>query len=629
MKRLLLVSTWVLVFLSVLILSRNMQASQSVSLPLTLDYGVLRTLVVEQAFTDPGESVTVVNSGNGCIKLTLSEPQISEQGGLLRNEMKLFISVGTPLGGRCYAPLEWSGYLVLYQQPRISRDNWLLSFSTTGAELLANNRQPITIANILWQLVESKALSYVEDIFVDLLPPVKELKQFLLPLFPEETRNQAERMLTSMRPGKLTVDSDSLKLSILADVETIYEHDDNQNLEPLTEGELERVVSIWENWDGLLIYLITIISKESLKDTEQQILRNLLLETRYQFVYALSDKTISKDFVRKQFVYCWRQLAPIFRAYLFNETDSAHALGYLAFVSAADSLLVFDQLGPTFGIEISRSGLIRLVNMLQADPELLKYRSHIRPELQDLFQITPERKYDEQKSLPEKEPVNGATLKKQLPILARIYRIFGLHQAYAELPTFKEILQWKVPETDVAAYVGRVNQLLSKSSIMVWDNASLPEQRASMFHNLITAMAWQESCFRQFVVKKKRLTYLLSYNQSSVGLMQINERVWRGIFNRESLRWDINYNADAGCQITALYMRKYALRDRQVASDFSDDTLARLVYAMYNGGPSQYKKFLERLETGTYYDSDNLFWQKYQWVTTGNLDKATMCLSGI
>ena len=149
-----------------------------------------------------------------------------------------------------------------------------------------------------------------------------------------------------------------------------------------------------------------------------------------------------------------------------------------------------------------------------------------------------------------------------------------------------------------------------------------------MFHQLIQAMAWQESCFRQFVVKDKKLTYLLSYNQSSVGLMQINERVWRGMFNRESLRWDIDYNARAGCRITALYLQKYALRDKKLSQKIDNKTMARLVYAMYNGGPSQYGKFLDRLKRNKLYQSDELFWEKYQWVSSGDVGKVSKCLVG-
>jgi hypothetical protein len=155
----------------------------------------------------------------------------------------------------------------------------------------------------------------------------------------------------------------------------------------------------------------------------------------------------------------------------------------------------------------------------------------------------------------------------------------------------------------------------------------VPKQMHLMYRNLIPAMAWQESCFRQFVVKGDKLTYLLSYNNSSVGLMQINERVWRGLYNRNRLRWDINYNSDAGCEIAAHYLNN-ALQDKPVTQNLDDNTLARLVYAMYNGGPSQRKKFLNRLKEEKLYNSDELFWEKYNLVSAGEINKVSLCLIG-
>ena len=59
-----------------------------------------------------------------------------------------------------------------------------------------------------------------------------------------------------------------------------------------------------------------------------------------------------------------------------------------------------------------------------------------------------------------------------------------------------------------------------------------------------------------------------------------------------------------------------------------NETVARLVYAMYNGGPVLYKTYLERQRTGKLYNSDKLFWEKYEWVSTASWEKITKCLIG-
>ena len=127
------------------------------------------------------------------------------------------------------------------------------------------------------------------------------------------------------------------------------------------------------------------------------------------------------------------------------------------------------------------------------------------------------------------------------------------------------------------------------------------------------------------MVKDAKLTYLLSYNNSSVGLMQVNERVWRGIYDTQRLRWDIHYNASAGCEIVDLYLQKYALRKYGPGILKKTDTLAQLVYAMYNGGPSQYDKFLKRSNANELYDSDRLFAQKYDWVKNRDWEQVGKC----
>jgi hypothetical protein len=299
-------------------------------------------------------------------------------------------------------------------------------------------------------------------------------------------------------------------------------------------------------------------------------------------------------------------------------------------VSAADSLVVFDRLGPTFGLEISRNGLVRLAQMLHNDPSMLLNPSYISPDLQKLFQMSPEP--EEQENSPEEtngHPKEDSSFQGIIPKAVNlVLHLLLPGECHAAQPSFKEILRWKVPRRDIENYISRVEEVLTKASHSRGIINDVPKQRREMFHRMIQAMAWQESCFRQFVVRGDKLTYLLSYNNTSVGLMQVNERVWRGIFNRNSLRWDINYNADAGCKIAAMYMQKYALKDKIRSAELDDDTLARLVYAMYNGGPSQYNKFFDRLKKGKTYQSDNLFWEKYQWLVSGEVGKISQCLTG-
>ena len=51
-------------------------------------------------------------------------------------------------------------------------------------------------------------------------------------------------------------------------------------------------------------------------------------------------------------------------------------------------------------------------------------------------------------------------------------------------------------------------------------------------------------------------------------------------------------------------------------------------YAMYNGGPDQFDKFLKRKKDGTFYSSDNLYFEKYSWVKNDQWENINKCLIG-
>ncbi len=598
---------------------RPAAAMETVELPVTIDYPLLRSLLVRHAFPGPGESTTLINEGNGCIYLALSQPRISRAENKLRLQMQVTAHGGTPVAGSCYAPLQWQGYLVLYEKPAVSADTWQLSFTTVDSTLLGADGQPAQITDLLWQLIKPHIWSYIEGIQIDLAPPVAELKNFLFPLFPLEQREKTRRMIDSMRPARITVGEEALHLAIEAEAEQLAISRPPER-QQLSEKELRQTVAVWENWDGLLVYLISTLSSQTLSEAEKRTLTNLLLDTRYRFVNELEDRTLSSDIVREQFVSAWEQLEPIFHRHLLQGKSVANSLGYLAFIASADALLIFDRLGPTFGIEISTEGLVRLAKMLRAEPQLFQYRFDINPDLRKLFEFGP---HDQDQRVPETPEDSGW-------LWPSLLAPFMANEAVAAptVPSFQEILRWKVPEKDVQGYLQRVEKVLASAASSVIAEGKVPRQQQKMYHHLILALAWQESCFRQFVVKGDQLTYLLSYNNTSVGLMQINERIWRGFYRQELLRWNIAYNAVAGSEIAAHYLDKYILRDSEKAAKLDDNTLARLVYALYNGGPSQYSKFLKRMQTNTFYDSDTLFWQKYQWVTSGQLNKVSICLIG-
>src|SRR5262249_15556683 len=93
---------------------------------------------------------------------------------------------------------------------------------------------------------------------------------------------------------------------------------------------------------------------------------------------------------------------------------------------------------------------------------------------------------------------------------------------------------------------------------------------------LLKAVAWQESCWRQFVIKHRRVWYLES-KSGDIGLMQVNKYVWRGFYSLARLRWDIVYNLSAGSEI----LQRFLAGSSNHLHSNNPMVLARAAYAAY------------------------------------------------
>ena len=614
-----------LVTIITLFLFSRLSFAQVVTIPLTLDEQLLTSLLIESSFTGKGQSVEVVGHEGDCVYVKLEAPRYRIENNLLRLEMGLTVHGGTDVGGQCLFPVQWQGYLVLWQNPVFVRDEFALSFNITDSALLNQNREPAVIAGMVWDLVKARVYEHLEQVQVDLAPPVSRLRAFLGPLFKKEFRTATSAMLASLHRGKVYVKDQALIVELVAEVDEAYQAD--ENAAPLTPGQRADIVALWERWDSFLVHFITLLAHGPLQPEDRMVLMDSLLESRYAFSAALAEPELEGDLVRVQFLHAWENLAPLFRKQLYDR-PVGNTLGFLAFFTAVDALKLFDAMGPTFGIELSQQGLLNLAEMLSGKSTPLPYMLDLDEGLRKIFELRPQ----QQRQHPAKElkeiDLPGEADEEPLSFFFN-FLVKPAHGDGGEsVPGFAEILKWKVPAEPYPDYVTRVRGVLKKAADKIVNDNRIPASLNKMFIETIPAMAWQESCFRQFVVKKKKLTYLLSYNGSSVGLMQINERIWRGLYDLDRLRWDINYNAAAGCEIVALYLNRYVLRDASWVKGDKPKLLARLLYSMYNGGPGQYKKFLQREKAGKHYKSDKLFAEKLEWTNKKEWENIRLCLIG-
>ena len=170
-----------------------------------------------------------------------------------------------------------------------------------------------------------------------------------------------------------------------------------------------------------------------------------------------------------------------------------------------------------------------------------------------------------------------------------------------------------VNESNVDGYTRDLGALLDAAAASeIADERPDPALHPT-YRVMVKAAAWQESCWRQFVLAHGRIRFLES-SSHDVGLMQVNRYVWRGFYDVRHLEWDIAYNAGAGSQILARLMIRAA---GKAAPAGDPDTFARSSYAAYNGGPDEFNRWRRADEPHERRLIDEAFWQKYRALKQG------------
>lgn len=608
-------------------------APERVRLPLTLDYTLIRSLFHVQAFNKPGGKAVLGDATEGgCNSIELWAPDLSPEQSLLKIGTNIKINAGLKVLGTCVQFADWEGILKILQRVWVDKDTQQLRFTTVSSPIFDKDGKPAKVGEKVWDLIGTTVIPFFDDLSIDLAFPVNELKTVLPLLVSTETRPRLENWLNTLRLSDARVDNDAVRLDLIMETEPLPKQKEVTTM-VLSPHEVELFSRSWETWDSFLVYQIESLIGQPLTETEQGDLLETLLDTRQGFIRSLIENTLGNNLIREQFVWTWKRLATILRSHLVTQ-PSTSLLNYLSFFTASDALVALDKLGPALGIDISRDGLVRLAQLLsekQAEP-LLDYSYSVDPGLRDLLGFGPPldnagpafdlQEIDFPDDQTEQASQNNFSSWRNffMPVACA---------AEAQPAALGNLKQWIPPSAkNIQPYLLQVKQVLEQAAHDTLAKKPLEDRYQDFYRLLVLSTAWQESCWRQFVTTKGKLRCLLSNNQSSIGLMQINERLWRGLYQLESLRWNIQYNARAGSEILHYYLCKYALKKMDPTNPLDLDTLGRVVYAMYNGGPGDFRKFLKRKETNSFYESDKLFWEKYAMAKEGQFDKISVCILG-
>jgi hypothetical protein len=184
---------------------------------------------------------------------------------------------------------------------------------------------------------------------------------------------------------------------------------------------------------------------------------------------------------------------------------------------------------------------------------------------------------------------------------------------------------WVPQPSNLDEYLGLVSELLTrKTDERLASSDRLSTEVAALFSPLVLATAWKESCWRHYLNEEVPPEVIRS-SIGAIGMMQINGRVWRGVYDLDRLEQEIAYNISVGIEILEHYLVHYALRRGEHLQPGGLENLPRATYAAYNGGPRHLARY-RREGTGPRLQAiDRAFWRHFEQFRTQGWPEISSC----
>ena len=615
------VPIWFAGLLSLLV--SGVVSSAEVTLPLRLPISLLQTSLNDALGTHDTTPAEIFRQGD-CRFIQLTGLKLISVGDKLQVKTQANLKFGPEWFGSCYGAIAWKGQARFELEPYITPDH-LLRYRLLDTELIDDDGDKSLVADIVWKLVARIMRPRLEAFQIDLRPPRTEVANVLHNFVPESQVQQLDAILGSARTTALEVGENDISIPLILDVPDYDLALTNTlpapTVTPLSSEELANFEQTSQSWDAFLVYIIRNLGLK-IEDTDIRIrLLEILLNSRYQVTAILSGEAeqTSGDPTRELFIRAWNDLRDLIMEASQRGQLRGQLLPYLSFLSAGDALMVLDSSAPGLSIEMSENGLRRLARAMRpmdlSDP--LKFDWDLDPFLQDLFNLS----NDQPPSTPPTQTVPPSSLNTH-------WLDFFIPVAHAE--TTPEIMQhlserldpWIPKADELEVYRILVAALLETVRAQELAQANLTEEETADFSYLLSTTALIESCWRQYVRQDGTITHVRSPS-GSIGMMQINPSVWRGIFDIEKLKKDTGYNATVGTRILLRYLRHYA---RPIAKKTGNhDDLARATYAAYNAGPRAAGRFLNPQAKPRVKQVDGKFWTLYQALSAGGTVDLQAC----
>jgi hypothetical protein len=585
-----------------LLLFASEAAAGRVEIPLRVPLDALRQALSAQFTASPGRPAALYREGR-CRYLNLDTPQLEAVGGHLQFVGPGSAALGLEVFGGCRNAAAWKGSMQFTLAPLVDSAG-RVRLRVVSSRLTDDGGNAPALGYI-WEL----SRRYVHPRLHQFSYDVGALRTALLTLVrsvaPPEHAAELELALNGLQVLQPRVEAAGIVVPIVLELPDAWLTAPRPtSTPPLTEAEIEALDTALRPWDAFLVYSIRQVARDGGDTALRKRLFTLLLESRYQLTAILAGEVVAVgDPLRALFVGAWDELRTILTQAHRDGLINAPWLDYALFIDAGDALLALDAAAPGLGMRLSADGLRQLARSLRpadtSDP--LAYDFAEDPELRRLFDV---------------EEIPAAA-----PPPRRSWLELFIRSAHANDGP-RPLDRWVPTRDELGLYEARIGGLLAKAAEDELQHGKLAAPYDGIFLDLVPATALIESCWRQYVHRGGKVSYLRS-SASSVGIMQINERVWRGFYDIQKLRWDTTYNVRAGTRILMRYVKDYAIPYAQRSGD--TDYVARAAYAVYNAGPRAVGRFAKEKRHPREARVDDRLWTLFDGIASGGRADLRTC----
>ena len=585
-----------------LVLFASEAAAGRVEIPLRVPLDALRQALSAQLAASPGRPAALYREGR-CRYLNLDTPQLEAVGGHLQLVGPGSAALGLEVFGGCQNAAAWKGSMQFTLAPLVDSAG-RVRLRVVDSRLTDDGGNAPALG-FIWELSRRYVHPRLHQFSYDAGALRTALLTLVRSVAPPEHAAELELALNGLQVLQPRVEAAGIVVPIVLELPDAWLTAPRPpSTPPLTEAEIEALDTALRPWDAFLVYSIRQVARDGGDTALRKRLFTLLLESRYQLTAILAGEVVAVgDPLRALFVDAWDGLRTILTQAHRDGLINAPWLDYALFIDAGDALLALDAAAPGLGMRLSADGLRQLARSLKpadtSDP--LAYDFAEDPELRRLFDV--------------EEIPSGA------PPPRRSWLELFIRSAHADDGP-RPLDRWVPTRDELGLYQARIGELLAKAAEGELQHGKLAAPYDRIFLDLVPATALIESCWRQYVHRGGKVSYLRS-SASSVGIMQINERVWRGFYDVQKLRWDTGYNVRAGTRILMRYVKDYAVPYAQRSGDI--DYVARAAYAVYNAGPRAVGRFAKEKRHPREARVDDRLWTLFDGIASGGRADLRTC----